>query len=77
MNRLFVKFKATVIKCGTGIRTEISQWNRIKSPWSSLVVGDSVLALLWLGSAVAWVWSLAWELLHATGVAKKKKKKNP
>ena len=28
------------------------------------------------GPAVAWVQSLAWEFQHATGVAKKKKKKN-
>ena len=36
-------------------------------------VKDPVLSLV-LVTAVAWVQSLAWELPHATGAAKKKKK---
>ena len=43
----------------------------LKMARSSLValwVKDLALSLLWLGS-------LAWELLHATGAAKKEKKK--
>ena len=39
-----------------------------------LAVKDPALSLLWLRStAMGWVRSLAWELLHATGVAKNKK----
>ena len=44
---------------------------------SSLVayqVKDLVLSLLYRSPAVAWVWSLAWELPHAARLSKKEKK---
>ena len=41
-----------------------------------LAVKDSAASLLMTQvTVVTWVWSLAWELLHAMGLAKKRKKK--
>ena len=45
--------------------------------WTTLVVQwvkDPGLSLQWLG-LLLWVRSLAWELLHVTGAARKEKKK--
>ena len=54
---------------------DIYIYRYIKNPfifWSSLVVQQvKDPAAAWVGS-VAWIWSLAWELLRAVGAAKKR-----
>ena len=49
----------------------MSQGSSLMVHW----VKDPVLSLVWIGLLLAWVPSLAWELPHTMGEAKRKKKR--
>ena len=78
--------KSQQIQCNSSYRKEIKKAKFYQALscksccWSSFVVKqvkNLALSLQRFGfTVVAWVWSLAWELPHAAGAAKGKKKKH-
>ena len=52
------------------MKEKVSQGSSLMVHW----VKDPVLSLVWIGLLLAWVPSLAWELPHTMGEAKRKKK---